>query len=398
MDYLKQLLGIQDEEKLYSEELENPMSLETEIEPVIAEPETIEQPEIEQVVEPVRQPASVESVEPKNPIEPKLSPQEELLNEFRKYRQQSQESIQDAREMDDQSRFSRNMANAFQTMGQGLASGYANVKMDPIKLEIANREKQARQDQQNKLQELMQAYKINAAAKKSPLEQRKLDLAERKLQIEEDKLNQAEKSPKKKDTIFEKELAKLEAKDYKEVQNKAIMAQEDDNKIDDAFNNFLEYSKGSKAGTGPIATLGGLTKYTDDELQAVDAQFKDLALSKMTKMFSGMSKAVDSDAERRAFEATAPSITNDDKVNAQILLGAKAVNLRNKVEAKAQQKYLEENGSMKGYKSPVMSKPTSVVVDPKSGKLRLLPKEQLDAAKKQGFLDLDEYTNALLGK
>jgi len=54
-------------------------------------------------------------------------------------------------------------------------------------------------------------------------------------------------------------------------------------------------------------------------------------------MFQGMSKAVDSDAERRAFEAAQPSITNDDSTNKQIIEDRikAAQDLLNKQRAKA---------------------------------------------------------------
>ncbi len=39
----------------------------------------------------------------------------------------------------------------------------------------------------------------------------------------------------------------------------------------------------------------------------------------MVKMFAGMSKAVDTGAERAAFESTQPRINNDDSVNTMIL-------------------------------------------------------------------------------
>lgn len=82
---------------------------------------------------------------------------------------------------------------------------------------------------------------------------------------------------------------------------------------------FNKYSKNTPGGTGPMATLGGLTKYTSADAQNLDAQFKKLNLDTMAKLFQGMSKAVDSDAERRAFEAAQPSLTNDDNVNRRLI-------------------------------------------------------------------------------
>lgn len=81
---------------------------------------------------------------------------------------------------------------------------------------------------------------------------------------------------------------------------------------------FERYSKNSQGGTGMVATAGGLSKYFSADTQDLDSAFKKLNLDTMVNLFSGMSKAVDSDGERRAFEAAQASITNDDKVNRRI--------------------------------------------------------------------------------
>lgn len=83
-------------------------------------------------------------------------------------------------------------------------------------------------------------------------------------------------------------------------------------------NVFEKYSK-SLTGSGPIATVGGMTKYLSSDAQMLDSQFKKLNLDTMSKMFQGMSKAVDSEGERRAFEAAQPALTNDDNVNRALL-------------------------------------------------------------------------------
>lgn len=81
---------------------------------------------------------------------------------------------------------------------------------------------------------------------------------------------------------------------------------------------FKTYSKGSIGGTGPLVTIGGATKIASAKTQMLDSAFKGLNLDTMSKLFAGMSRAVDSDAERRAFEAAQPSLSNDDEVNENI--------------------------------------------------------------------------------
>lgn len=349
---------------------------------------------VDEVVEQaITQTASAPSRDIASVEEPTLSPQEQLLKEFRDYKAQREGSVKEARSKDADIELLENMNKAFQQIGTGLGAGYANVKMNPIDLNASNLGSQERQSQQDKLNEMLQEYKILSKGERSELDNIKLETAKEKLsQLK----NKPLKANSNRPAAFEKKFQEKQAEKFIEAQDKAKMAQEDDNKIDDALGSFLDYSKSSLAGTGPLATVGGLSKYGSEDLQNIDAKFKDLSLSKMTKMFAGMSKAVDSDAERRAFEATAPSITNDDETNAQILLGAKAVNLRNKLEAKYQRQYLDQNGSMDGYESPIMDKPTSVIVDPSNGRLRIIPREQLQKAKDNQFLELDDYAKTLL--
>lgn len=86
-------------------------------------------------------------------------------------------------------------------------------------------------------------------------------------------------------------------------------------KLEDAYKTFQDYSKSKLGGTGPFATRFGTKKWTDEATQLLDSKIAGLNLDTMVKMFTGMARAVDSDAERRAFERAQPSITNDDAVN-----------------------------------------------------------------------------------
>lgn len=106
----------------------------------------------------------VEDIIEDNKSEPKLSPQEKLLKEFRKYKQQREGSISKAREKDADIELLQNMNKAFQQIGTGLGAGYANVKMNPIELSAPKLEEQARQDQKDKLSNLMKEYKLLSKA------------------------------------------------------------------------------------------------------------------------------------------------------------------------------------------------------------------------------------------
>ena len=109
----------------------------------------------------------------------------------------------------------------------------------------------------------------------------------------------------------------------------------------------------------------------------------------MTTTFSGMSKAIDSDAERRAWQGTQADIANDDSTNMNILLGQKSILLKDKAEAQAQNQYVLERGNLDGYESPIDGKVTSMVSP--SGEVQLVPNEKVNKSKTQGFLTLDQY-------
>lgn len=167
--------------------------------------------------------------------------------------------------------------------------------------------------------------------------------------------------------------------------------------IDDALTDLGKYSRGSwTGGTGPLATLGGKLAFSDDT-QSLNSKFKKLALKDMTQMFAGMSKAVDSEAERRAFEATQPSLANDDDVNAEILLGSKAIALKGQKELEAQKQYIAQHGRLdQNYESPIIGR-TTAVVHPETGKMEIIPKDRAKDAMAQGYMPIDQYAKILVG-
>jgi hypothetical protein len=142
--------------------------------------------------------------------------------------------------------------------------------------------------------------------------------------------------------------------------------------------------------------MGGAKKYFSQDLENLDARYKDISLNKMVSMFSGMSKAVDSDAERRAFEATTASIKNDDKTNLQILLGSKSSLLKDKAVAEAQADWADQYGSLKGFEqaNPILKGEVTTLVD-SSGEMQLVPKSAVPQLKKQGLMSVDDYVNQL---
>jgi hypothetical protein len=107
----------------------------------------------------------------------------------------------------------------------------------------------------------------------------------------------------------------------------------------------------------------------------------------MVNMFQGMSKAVDSNAERAAFQATTPSITLDDATNRERLLGLKAISARNKVEAEAQKRWVGQYGNLDRYESP---NKYLTPITTSTGDVTLLPKGQEIP---EGYMKLDDLVN-----
>jgi hypothetical protein len=74
------------------------------------------------------------------------------------------------------------------------------------------------------------------------------------------------------------------------------------------------------ASTGPIDQYIGKVTAEGQNLQKA---INNIALDKMVKMFSGMSKAIDSDAERAFFQSTQPSMSDYESVNIETLKSLK---------------------------------------------------------------------------
>lgn len=193
---------------------------------------------------------------------------------------------------------------------------------------------------------------------------------------------------------FNKALQSAKAKTFAE--NQANLKKTDSalNAVDDALKAQIEYSQSSLAGTGPFATLGGLTSAFNQETESLNAKLKAVNLKNMANTFAGMSKAIDSDAERAAWEGTQADISNDDSTNMKILLGQKSVLLKDKAEAAAQSEFVKQRGSLDGYVSPIDGQVKSMV--DASGKMILVPNDKIEIAKKQGLMAVDEFAKKVV--
>ena len=157
-----------------------------------------------------------------------------------------------------------------------------------------------------------------------------------------------------------------------------------------ALDQYLRYSKHSPGGTGPFATLGGMTQYTSADTQALNNTFKDINMKNLVATFQGMSRAIDTQAERAAWEATQPSLINDEKANVQILVGSMSLAAKTAAEGQARREYMDQRQSLQGYSSPIIGK-VDVMFD-QQGNTQIVPKGQ----KSQGLMTDREYIQRLL--
>ncbi len=164
-------------------------------------------------------------------------------------------------------------------------------------------------------------------AQKKAQDTRKLDQGDQQLKQQNEQFyanlqNQKDIAGMSTNKLSEKEnieLRKEARKETKQLDNDLFAIDATLKDLERIKTSLGKYSNRSVGGTGPVSTLGGLTKYANQDTEELDSAFKKVSLDSMVKMFAGMSKAVDTNAERRAFEATQPSLSLDDKTNMKLV-------------------------------------------------------------------------------
>lgn len=162
--------------------------------------------------------------------------------------------------------------------------------------------------------------------------------------------------------------------------------------IDTALKRQLELMKKSvTGGTGPLANPLNVKGLFSSDYQALENIFNKINIENMVATFAGMSKAVDSDAERAAWNRTQPSMTLDDNVNVQILLGMQSSLLKDKVIKEAQKEFLNQGGNLAEFNHPILEGNSTTVINPRTGEMVIASKDNIPA----GFTDLDAYVEML---
>jgi hypothetical protein len=136
--------------------------------------------------------------------------------------------------------------------------------------------------------------------------------AERKAERAEDKAERAQIRQEKRFDATQKETKK----DLKLVKTAMQDVQEKKAMIKGALRELKKAENSMQGDSGPLDQyISPLT----DQGQKLEYTLNNLALDKMTKMFEGMSKAIDSDSERKFFMKAQPTMSNYPSVNREIL-------------------------------------------------------------------------------
>lgn len=187
---------------------------------------------------------------------------------------------------------------AAQTDKQNAVTNTRNAALDAEAKRKTNLDEKFRRDEMKQNKDMAEMKDKTANAK-----------------IESDELKADKKEKAKENQAIHKENRKLRT----ELDKAEGTVDAQIKMMEEAKKKFIAYSKKSPGGTGPLATLGGATTLVSQPTEAMNSTFKNISFDTLIKSFQGMSKAVDSDAERRAFESTQPSITQDDKTNMMLL-------------------------------------------------------------------------------
>lgn len=210
-----------------------------------------------------------------------------------------------------------------------------------------------------------------------------IDLAKLKMQIDE---YNSKKS--KGNSTFNTQVQKKKADSFQKMQASYTDFSNNLELIEDAISATIKHSNETLMGTGAFETAFGATGYLGGADEELRAKYSKVKIKNLINEMKGFAKSMDSNAERRAYEAKEAKLTNDEDTNLSILLGQKSVMMKLMTEAQAQREYVEKNGDLDGYK-PKIDQLTSLI--DQNGKLVLFPRSQKARMKKLGYQEIDDF-------
>jgi hypothetical protein len=150
-----------------------------------------------------------------------------------------------------------------------------------------------------------------------------------------------------------------------------------------------DMTKSTFSDTGPIDQFAAGFKSEGQQLRQA---FNDLSLEKMSKLFAGMSKAIDSDAERKMFEQSQASLGNYPEVNMQILddMEKGVISLKEK-NARLHDSYDKEGNEVILEDAPIREElPETVLMVAPNGQTARVKRDQIQKYLDKGAKEIKE--------
>jgi hypothetical protein len=254
----------------------------------------------------------------------------------------------------------KNVASPVQFTGPSLQQMMSMI--GEVKAPSSTEQRQALIDRYKEIKADQKAQNASKEAKDAAELKYKRDLAmlDKTLQSKERIADKKALEPSFEEKLAMKTKAdedKLIAKENREVERKLQPAIDNlDNQIAQVGKalSLLQDPETGKAKTGLTGPILGLMPVYAKDRQRVEEALKKISLSEMTKTFAGMSKAIDSDAERAFFEAAHPSMRRDEEINVEVLQEMK--NNLESLKRKSKDKLQEIKGSNQTKLHPVTGK------------------------------------------
>ena len=300
-----------------------------------------------------------------------------ILAELRAMREGSNEGISAARRADSTNELMSNLNKSFSTIGDALVNraGITKIKSDPLAIK-SNLAEQAEADRKRKLESLMSEYKMisdkEAKDADRKYKQDMLDLQKDKLKGKSsDKLTVGQEAL---DREFAKEADKYTSSGRVNALSSINKLKEIASDLEKEGDGLFSVGGGRSSILPDVARSGKSVKWRDNAVTSANATLKELFGAQL------------SDSER---ESAAKEFYNDmlpNSENAAILrrkIADLEAGLRNK--DRKVETFLKE-GTLKNYRPTTNSESlgsTVRVQDPK-GNIRLIPREHLSTALKNG--------------
>lgn len=261
------------------------------------------------------------------PVAPQtINPREAMLNQLRELREGNKASLDAARASDDKVNLMNNLNKAFAGTGAAIANraGITNLKANPLEVQGQSEQRTA-SDNKADIAALMQEYQALTQGEQQQYERdyknQMLQLEKEKLALQDKKIDKAATKSerdmvdefKQKEQIKEESQIKKENRKIRQTMDEAIPG------LDTQIANIdkaIQVLKDKSSVGGPI--MGRLPAISKDR-QLVEQALNSVSLNTMVNMFAGMSKAIDSDAERAFFQSSQPDIRKDADVNIKVL-------------------------------------------------------------------------------